>query len=246
MKLTILLSFSIIFYINADPSEKSKNEERRPVTEITLDDIERIENEREAPPLDVPEIDRPQYKEKDLKKAKVLKLTEKGLFLKEVKIDSKSLSKNDIYELEWDKSLTLAQLYKSLPSEYRSALRKSKGKLYTKWYKVQKSEEDPPPTVDIFILKEHFFYQGRKRNLKQMKLIMDGVRGAMGEDVVIHLIVKKDITFSRLEQLLSVTGNGFYNIKNKSASDGKNPVLTTVEVENVHTNPEAKKDKAKK
>jgi biopolymer transport protein ExbD len=58
---------------------------------------------------------------------------------------------------------------------------------------------EPPPTVDVFILPDHYVYQGSKRDLSEMTSILAGIGGAMGADAIVNI---KVVTKAKHESLV--------------------------------------------
>jgi biopolymer transport protein ExbD len=63
-------------------------------------------------------------------------------------------------------------------------------------------EEDPPPTIDIFVQSDRYIYQGSNRDLGEMERILDGIGGAMGDDVTINVKVSIHAQHEKLVLLL--------------------------------------------
>ena len=72
----------------------------------------------------------------------------------------------------------------------------------------EKPEEEPPPTVDVFVMSDNFrgpknyVYQGTPRDLGEMESILMGIGGAMGEEVVINIKVSTEARHEKLVLIL--------------------------------------------
>lgn len=63
-------------------------------------------------------------------------------------------------------------------------------------------EQEPPPTIDVFVQSDRYVYQGNDKDLDDMERTLMGIGSAMGEDVTINVKVSLKAEHERLVLLL--------------------------------------------